>query len=183
MKHLLDTGSVAVPESIVKEVSRVYAKSYLFGSRRKGILTLPKTDWDFAFPSPLNEAKENARMESLGWELKPSHKYKDTLHFQTWEKTVDGHKVQMCSKFNFEKFTKVFSALQHDLYWDLLHKSSPLCLEESKQTLIFDMLYASYEEGRKATRKAWYDAGREDGYDSGFSDGYDDGYDTGQHYA
>lgn len=136
-----------VPKEIQEEVNKLHTNNKLFGSRGMSFGYLYRdrvtdsTDWDFAFPYEGSEYDEHEAAEGLGWVQKPSEKYKDAMHFITWEKYVGHHKVQMCSKINLRLFTKVFYSIEPQFYWKYLHKSSPECLPKSVQTDLFNQLY------------------------------------------
>lgn len=147
--ELLPAEEISIPKFIQEEVDKLHATNWLFGSRRmvtywpynrRGLVD-NLTDWDFAFPYEGSEYQECRRAESLGWVNKPCEKYKDSIHFMTWEKTISGHKVQMCSKINLTLFAEVYSNITPSFYWTYLHKSSPTCLPKEVQTEVFNQMY------------------------------------------
>lgn len=145
--HNLPYSCLEIPEEIQTEVNKLHPNNHLFGSRwmsqywpYQGIVS-EETDWDFAFPYEGSEAAEDLKAESLGWTQKEHLKYQDSLHFKTWEKFVDGHKVQMCSKINLKKFIEVFRGIDPPFYWRFLHKSSMEVLPKESQKEVFNQLY------------------------------------------
>jgi hypothetical protein len=135
-----------IPDVVWEETGKLHTTRYLFGSRWMPLIShgLPDdTDWDFAFPYEGSEQLEIDKAESLGWVKKPTEKYKDQLHFITWEKVVDGYKIQMCSKINLRFFIDSFRSIDPDFYWKYLHRSSYLCLPKETQCAIFNQIYRS----------------------------------------
>lgn len=136
-----------IPVEITTEIIKVHKEPKLFGSRFMSCYfgyggRDKNSDWDFAFPYCGAEYKENKLLEELGWLNKPTEKYKDSMHFQTWEKHIAGHKVQMCSKINLALFMTTYEKISPEFYWKYLHKSSKECLPKQVQTDIFNQLYA-----------------------------------------
>ena len=136
-----------IPDEVMLEVEKAHRHTYLFGSRKMANFfgfanrVNEETDWDFAFPYEGHEMTEVEHMTSLGWAEKPTEKYKDDMHFITWEKVIGTHKVQMCSKINLSLFKRTFDSLDPKFYWTYLHKSSPFVFPREIQTEIFNQLY------------------------------------------
>ena len=146
--NILPFKTLDIPEEIKKEVDKLHPQSKLFGSRYMSTYwgyknKADNSDWDFAFPYEGSEAAEVERATSLGWVEKPTEKYKDNMHFITWEKHVGVHKVQMCSKINLRLFIEVFQSLDPTFYWTYLHTSSNKVLPKDVQTAIFNQLYVA----------------------------------------
>lgn len=146
MINLLGLGRVEIPSIIQAEVDKIHHTNYLFGSRRMADYygyshKAAESDWDFAFPYEGSEYTEVRKAEGLGWTQKPCEKYKDEMHFITWEKMIDGHKVQMCSKINYSLFKETFEDVDPSFYWKYLHKSSVDCLPKKVQNDIFNQFY------------------------------------------
>jgi hypothetical protein len=146
--NLLFAYPAEIPEEISEEINKLHKNTFLFGSRYMaqyfGYLNSisKETDWDFAFPYEGSEQVETEKATSLGWVEKPTEKYKDGLHFITWEKIVGEHKVQMCSKINLSEFKSTFERIPPEFYWKYLHKSSDSCLPKETQTDIFNLMYS-----------------------------------------
>jgi hypothetical protein len=142
---------LSIPSQIKEEVNKLHPNNHLFGSRwmaqywpdHKDKVTT-ETDWDFAFPYEGSEWGEVEKAKSTGWEQKQELKYRDNLHFITWEKQIGDHKVQMCSKINLDIFVGVFRSIDPPFYWRFLHKTSSEVLEKEVQKELFNQLYRTW---------------------------------------
>jgi len=146
MKHWLMVNEPGIPEEVQKEVDALHPTNFLFGSRRMSCYfgyegRAEESDWDFAFPYEGSEALEVEKAKNLGWTERPTEKYKDDMHFMTWEKIIGGRKVQMCSKINLFLFKRVFQAIEPEFYWGYIHKSSPDVMPKQTQTAVFNQFY------------------------------------------
>jgi hypothetical protein len=144
--HILIAYPAEIPKAIKQEVSLITPKPYLFGSRYMAQYwpwggKADNSDWDFAFPYNGYEHAEVSKLESLGWEPKDVLKYMDNISFAVYEKIINGHKVQMCSKINLGVFKRTWERIQPKFYWHYLHKSSSTVLPKEVQKDIFNQMY------------------------------------------
>lgn len=142
-------ASSTLPQPILEVLAPLEYELYFYGSRSK--MPIPAddkvSDWDFAVDNskhpilPLNFKFKNPLEEA------PYDMYADGFTFECYEADIEGHKVQIVLKSNFEWFKSVWEDLDEDFYRTYINKRSPQYMSKAGVTQLFSSyasLYSSY---------------------------------------
>lgn len=140
-------ASYGLPKPILEVLSPLKYELYFYGSRSKMPIPVEDkvSDWDFAVDSSKHPILPQIFKYNQS-EQETYTSYVDGFTFECYEADIDGYKVQIALKSQFEWFKSVWDNLDEDFYKTYINKRSPQYMSKEGVTQLFRSYSTLYDK-------------------------------------